>query len=276
MTLASLGITSIDLTPSGSGQTFGDGSAITGTTTFTRSDGTTGTVGDAVLASETESYVITRQPLPSTGDTSRELITATHDDGSIAFRELVVTSFGGRFVSTHYDDDGNGTYDRSQLREINPDGPNGARVETVSNFNADGSLANKTITTTSADGKSVVTTIDQDGDGVADQSQSYARYSNGSSATATSQYSANGTILAQTLATSSANGLIKTFKTDANGDGVYERVRTETTASSAGNISKTAGRHRRQRHPDRHGVHLDERRQPVEGGRYRPRRRRQL
>ena len=48
-------------------------------------------------------------------------------------------------------------------------------METVSNFNADGSLASKTITTTSADGKSVVTTVDQDGDGVADQGQSYAR-----------------------------------------------------------------------------------------------------
>jgi hypothetical protein len=42
VTLASLGITSIDLTPSGSGQTFADGSAIAGTASYTKMDGTAG------------------------------------------------------------------------------------------------------------------------------------------------------------------------------------------------------------------------------------------
>ena len=59
VSLASLGITSIDLTPTGSGQSFADGSAITGVTTFTRSNGTTGMVGDAVLASEGASHIVT-------------------------------------------------------------------------------------------------------------------------------------------------------------------------------------------------------------------------
>jgi hypothetical protein len=47
--LAELGITSIDLTPRGSGQTFADGSKITGVATFTHADGTTGEAGDATL-----------------------------------------------------------------------------------------------------------------------------------------------------------------------------------------------------------------------------------
>ncbi|MGN8120052.1 hypothetical protein, partial [Labrys sp. 22185] len=56
--LSELGIASIDLTPSGSGQSFSDGSAITGTTTFTRTNGTTGAAGDAVLATESGSYIV--------------------------------------------------------------------------------------------------------------------------------------------------------------------------------------------------------------------------
>ncbi|MEM5585972.1 hypothetical protein WNZ15_26230, partial [Roseibium sp. AS2] len=50
-TLAELGITEIDLTADASNIELSDGSVITGKTTFTRSDGTTGTVGDMLLAS---------------------------------------------------------------------------------------------------------------------------------------------------------------------------------------------------------------------------------
>jgi hypothetical protein len=49
-TLADLGITSIDLTPTGPAQPMADGSVIQGTSTFTRTDGTTGLAGDVALA----------------------------------------------------------------------------------------------------------------------------------------------------------------------------------------------------------------------------------
>jgi len=63
VSLEALGIQSIDLIPAGSGQSFADGSAIPGTTTYTRTDGTTGLVGDAVLAADPNGYRIERGAL---------------------------------------------------------------------------------------------------------------------------------------------------------------------------------------------------------------------
>jgi hypothetical protein len=49
-TLAQLGITGIDLNPTGPAQQLPDGSMIQGLSTFTRADGTTGTAGDVMLS----------------------------------------------------------------------------------------------------------------------------------------------------------------------------------------------------------------------------------
>jgi hypothetical protein len=49
-TLDQVGIRSIDLTPSGTPVHFPDGSAINGTSTYTRTDGSTGIAGDAAFA----------------------------------------------------------------------------------------------------------------------------------------------------------------------------------------------------------------------------------
>ncbi|MBG6148542.1 hypothetical protein IWQ51_006706, partial [Labrenzia sp. EL_142] len=55
-TLAELGITELDLTADATHIELSDGSVITGQTTFKRSDGTTGTVGDMLLASEAQGH----------------------------------------------------------------------------------------------------------------------------------------------------------------------------------------------------------------------------
>jgi hypothetical protein len=49
-TLGQLGITGINLMPTGPGQQLPDGSMIQGTSTYTRADGTTGIAGDVVLS----------------------------------------------------------------------------------------------------------------------------------------------------------------------------------------------------------------------------------
>src|SRR5262249_50494596 len=49
-TLAQLGITGIDLTPTGPAQQLPDGSALQGSSTFTRADGSSGVAGDVALA----------------------------------------------------------------------------------------------------------------------------------------------------------------------------------------------------------------------------------
>ncbi|WP_271023079.1 DUF4214 domain-containing protein [Rhizobium sp. RCAM05973] len=236
VSLASLGITSIDLTPKGSGQTFSDGSAITGTTTYTKSDGSTGTVGDAVLASDSNGYIVKSTVVTNADQSKTNTIQAYNADGSLAFQDLVTTSADGNSVSTRFDDDGNGTYDRSQTDVTTV--TSGVRTRVVTDFNADGSVVDSTTTVTSADHKTITTTVDQDGDGNVDQSQTFVTNSDGTTATTTRTLSASGAVLNQVLVQSSADGLTETTSTDINGDGTYEDVVSDITVV-AGDGSRT-------------------------------------
>jgi hypothetical protein len=239
VTLDSLGITSIDLTPTGSGQTFEDGSAITGTTTFTRADGTTGTVGDAKLANDDDAYIVKTTSVTKADNSVEKTILAYDADGSLAFRNVVTTSSDGKSVQTQFDDDGNGTFDRSQTNVLVVDAA-GVQTKTVSNFNADGSLADRTTTVTSADRLTVTTTLDNDGDGVADQRQTYVRNADGSNSTTTEKLSINGTVITRTRIDTSANGLTKTTSVDVDANGTVEDIITETTViGSDGTRTKT-------------------------------------
>ena len=239
VTLDSLGITSIDLTPTGSGQTFEDGSAITGTTTFTRADGTNGTVGDARLANDDDAYIIKTTSLTKADNSVEKTILAYNADGSLAFRNVVTTSADGKSVQTQFDDDGNGTFDRSQINVVTVDAA-GVQTKTVSNFNTDGSLADRTTTVTSADHLTVTATLDDDGDGVADQRQTYVRNADGSNSTTTEKLSINGTVITRTKVDTSANGLTKTTSVDVDANGTVEDIITETTiVGSDGSRTKT-------------------------------------
>lgn len=238
VTLDSLGITSIDLTPKGSGQTFEDGSAITGTTTFSRADGTTGTVGDAILMADDIGYILKTTTVTKADSSVEKTILAYDKDGSLAFRNVVTTSVDGKSVQTQFDDDGNGTFDRSQTNALTTD-VSGVQTKTVSNFNADGSLADRTATVTSADHLTVTTTLDQDGDGNANQRQTYVKNVDGSTTTTTQQLSANGTVLFGTVVNGSADGLTKTTSLDRDGNGAYDDIVTETTTVAADGARNT-------------------------------------
>ncbi|WP_246703589.1 beta strand repeat-containing protein [Rhizobium sp. P28RR-XV] len=238
VSLDSLGITSIDLTPKGSGQSFSDGSAITGTTTYTKSDGSTGAVGDAVLASDSNGYIVKSTAVTNVDQSKTNTIQAYNADGSLAFQDLVNTSADGNSVSTKFDDDGNGTYDRSQTDVATV--ASGVRTRVITNFNADGSVLNSTTTVTSADHNTITTTIDQDGDGKADQSQTFVTNADGSTTTTTTALSASGTVLSQIQVLASADGLTKATKTDINGDGTYDEVVSDaTTVASDGSRTRT-------------------------------------
>ncbi|WP_261338516.1 hypothetical protein [Rhizobium leguminosarum] len=239
VTLDSLGITSIDLTPKGSGQTFSDGSAVTGTTTFTRADGTTGTVGDATLANDDAAYIVKTTSITKADNSVEKTIFAYNKGGSVAFRNVVTTSVDGKSVQTQFDDDGNGTFDRSQTNVLTV-GADGVQTKTVSNFNADGSLSDRTTTVTSADHLTVTTTLDQDGDGIVDQRQIYEKLTNGSTTTTTEQLSVNGTLLKKTMVESTADGLTKKTSLDVDGNNAYDDIVTETTTIAAdGSRTKT-------------------------------------
>lgn len=228
VSLASLGITSIDLTPKGSGQSFEDGSAITGTTTYTKSDGTIGQVGDAVLSGDENGYTVKRTKVTNSDGSTTEDLLAYNKDGSLAFRNLIITSADGSHKLTKFDDDGNGTFDRSQTVDLTVDA-DGTRKRVVANFNVDGSLLNKTTTATSPDKKTVTISIDQDGDGQADQSQIFVSNSDGSTSTTVKSFAVDGSLIKQTTTTSSADGLTKVIKLDESGNGTFNLETTEAT-----------------------------------------------
>lgn len=238
-TLDQLGIASIDLTPKGSGQNFADGSSITGTSQFTRTDGTTGTVGDAVLVSESDGYKLERTKVTNGDGSITETIKGYDADGRYAFTNIVTTSANGLNKTTSYDDDGTGVIDRWQTDSVSM-GSDGTRTRTITNIRLDGSVADRTTIITSADKKTVTTNLDQDGDGKADQSETFTTNADGSTTTITKAFSVDGTLVKQVSVTAAANGLSKTTKTDINGDDVYELVNSEATVvNSDGSRTKT-------------------------------------
>ncbi|MFE0014460.1 beta strand repeat-containing protein [Mesorhizobium sp. NPDC059054] len=241
VSLDSLGITSIGLTPKGSSQNFEDGSSITGTAEYTKSDGTTGTVGDAVLAVDPNGYVIKTVTTTDADGSKTVDLTGYNKDGTLAFRNRTVTSADGQSRTTQFDDDGNGTWDRSQTDITTLVA--GERQRVVSNFNADGSLKDRITTVTSADGKTVTTSLDQDGDGNTDQTQIYVVNADGSTTTTISQFAVDGTLQKKVSITSSSDGLSKTTSTDSDGDGTYDVVVGETTVVGGdGSRTKTVER----------------------------------
>ncbi|MBZ9840490.1 adhesin [Mesorhizobium sp. CA3] len=232
VSLASLGITSIDLTPTGSGRTFNDGSAITGTTTYTKSDGTTGQVGDAILASDSNGYLINQaQTTNADGSVTKDIL-GYNTDGSKAFENVVTVSANGQNKTTRYDDNGDGVFDRNQtdIIVLNADG---SSTETITDLNADGSKADATATTTSADTKTITTIVDQNGDSIWDQSETFVTNADGSTSTTTKQLAANGTTINQIAVTTSADGQTKTTKTDHTGSGSFDFITTDATVVNA-------------------------------------------
>ncbi|OCP18503.1 hypothetical protein BC361_32170 [Ensifer sp. LC54] len=233
VSLASLGIESIDLTPTGAGRVFSDGSAITGTTTFTRTDGTKGAVGDAVLVADATGYIIKRDTVSNADGSTTTEISGFDKVGVLAFRELVTVSADKATTTTRFDDDGNGTYDRHQTVTLAV-GADGSRTGIVSNFAADGTLADRTTTIRSGDKSAVTTLLDADGDGSTDERQVFVTNTDGSTSTTVEELSANGALLKRVVSTATADGLTKTTNIDSTGTGTFDLVRTEVTVVGSG------------------------------------------
>ncbi|MFC2255206.1 adhesin, partial [Labrys portucalensis] len=231
--LSELGIASIDLTPSGSGQSFSDGSAITGTTTFTRTNGTTGAAGDAVLATESGSYIVKQTKTTNADGSVTTDILGYNADGSKAFENVVTVNAAGTSRTIKYDDNGDGVFDRSQT-VTDSKWQTYSNVEMVSNYNADGSLRDSARTERSTDLHWVKTELDQNGDGIVDQRQLQNLEADGSTTTTTSNLAVNGTTINQTQVIASANGLSKTTKVDHAGSGTFDQITTDVTVVDAG------------------------------------------
>ncbi len=230
-TLAELGITSIDLTADATNIELPDGSVITGKTTFTWSDGSTGTVADTMLVSDTTSYRIEETESTDTNGTRTHVQTGYAADGTIAFVITSVTTVDGASVTNSYDTNGDGVVDQLQtiVTVANPDG---SKSETVTNrLGADlatGILLSETRTTTSADGNTVTIERDSTGGGWYDQTEIRTTHADDSMTIVTTDRDPNGGIIRSSTETVSADGLTRTDAIDEDGDGAVDLTITHT------------------------------------------------
>ncbi|MEW9309937.1 beta strand repeat-containing protein [Labrys neptuniae] len=231
-TLADLGITSINLTTDNQEIVLPDGSKISGKTTYTKSDGSTGTAADASFAYDANGYLVTSTTSHNDDGSTSIDAKATNTDGSLASETISTVSSNGTNRTIKYDDNGDGVFDRSQT-DNTVTNADGSSTETVGNYNADSSLKDRTVTTTSADRGTVTTQIDANGDGIWDQSQVNVRSGDGSNTATTKNLAANGSVINQTQVTTSADGLTKTTKTDHAGSGSFDQIKTDVTVVNA-------------------------------------------
>ncbi|WP_299083231.1 FG-GAP-like repeat-containing protein [uncultured Ruegeria sp.] len=243
MTLDELGITSIDLTADATNIELPDGSVITGTTTFTKSDGSTGTVADTMLVSDTASYRIEESESFDTSGTRTHVQTGYAADGTIAFVITSVTTANGASITNSYDNNGDGVVDRMQFIETvtNPDG---SKSETVTNkVGSDfttGILVSETKTTTSADGNTVTIERDSTGGGWFDQVEMRTTHADDSMTIVTTDRDPNGGVIRSSTETVSADGLTRTDAIDEDGDGLVDLTITHSIVINAdGSRSET-------------------------------------
>jgi hypothetical protein len=238
-TLSQLGITSINLTTNNTDIVLADGSKITGETTYTKSDGTTGTVADASFAYDSNGYA-TQQTTTTNSDGSTTIdVKAFNPDGSLANETVRTTSADGLSITLQFDDTGNGLFDRTQTDDT-VNNADGSKTVTISNYDVTGALTSSTVTTTSADGKTVTIDRDLTGGGTVDQTETHVTNSDGSTTITLSDLNPGGSLKDQTVTTVSADGLSKSVQIDSTGDGTFDQTQTDdTVVNSDGSKTET-------------------------------------
>ncbi len=239
VTLASLGVTSIDLTADATRIEFSDGSVIDGQTTFTRSDGSTGTVGSAVLVSERAGYRL-EEAVSTDGSGNRVSVqTGYAASGDVAFVIRSVTSPSGASVTNFFDDDGDGVADRVQTIDTVTQG-NGTRVETVVNrVGSDvstGITASRVVTTRSVDGSSVTIERDSTGGGWYDQTEVQTTNPEGSRTVVISDLAKDGSVIRSSTETVSIDGQTRSDAVDEDGDSTTDVTETHAISTDGAGI----------------------------------------
>lgn len=209
-----------------------DGSLRSKTVTTLSADGLSRTTqadvtGDGLFDATTSDVTVIN------ADGSRtQTVSTTNRDGSLNNKSITVKGADGISRTVQSDVTGDGGWDR--VETIAVDGT-GATIDTVSLFNTNGSLKKKDVTTTSANGLTVTTQTDIEGDGVFDGSQTVTtvKNANGSSTVTQMDQSADGTLLDKLITTTSADGLSITTQADTNGDGSFEVTTTDVTVVNA-------------------------------------------
>jgi hypothetical protein len=236
-TLAQAGIASIDLKENNYNQTFIDGSSIDGQTIFTRTNGTTGVAATVTLVSEDAGHALQTTTTTDANGAVTVKNKALNPDGSLASETISVTSANGLSRTLSQDIDGDGVIDLIQT-ETTVVNANGSKVTTLIDKTGGGVNLDKIVTTTSADGKSITFQRDMDASGTFEQTETLVTAADGSKTNIISNVGDDGTLLTKISRATSANGLTRTDRFDANGDNVWDTTSTDATVVNA-NGSRT-------------------------------------
>ncbi|WP_316172279.1 FG-GAP-like repeat-containing protein [Bradyrhizobium sp. SZCCHNRI3037] len=239
-TLDQLGITSINLTTNNQKLQLADGSSIDGTTTYSKSDGTTGTAADVTFAYDADGYVVARTTTVNADGSTTIDNKAFSSGGSLARETISTTSADGKSVIVRRDSDGDGVIDSTETDNTlrNADG---STTLSVTNFQGTSTrVTSRTVTTTSADLKTITIGRDSAGSGVFDQFETDVWNASGSLTVSISNLNPDGSVNERSVATTSADGLSKTTQIDSTGSGVFDLTETDVTALGAdGSRTKT-------------------------------------
>src|SRR5712691_656666 len=135
--------------------------------------------------------------------------TARNPNGIIANETVGTTSADGRTRTLSFDWNGDGIVDQLQT-DVRVDNPDGGRTETLIDRTGAGVLVDSTVTTTSADGKTVTIQRDFDGDGLSDESEIRTTHADGSKAIAIANLNPDGSPVSRATTSTSADGLTQT------------------------------------------------------------------
>lgn len=236
-TLAELGITAINLISNAQEVNFADGSKISGTATYTKSDGSTGTVGDVSLASDANGYVVSETRSTDGSGTMTLVHRATRADGSLASETTTITSASGLSRTIKFDLDGDGVLDKIET-DVTVIAGDGSHTRTISDYDGSGAILKSTeVTATSADGKTITINRDLDGSGSVDERETRVTNSSGTLTLTITHLNADGTTKNEVTTVTSADGLSKSQSVDLTGSGVTNA--TETTVTSVGASTRT-------------------------------------
>ena len=232
-TLAQAGVTSINLQANAYQQSLPDGSSIDGETSFTRSDGTTGTAA-AVSFATSGDYVVQQSVTQNSAGATVLENSAYTPDGQLAEQITTTTSANGLDITTTYDWNGDGVIDQTETDDTVVNG-DGSTTETVTDTNGSSVVLDST-TTTSANG--LVVTIDRDttGSGYTDQQEVDTKLSTGGSSVSVSDLTRNGSLIDQTVSSVSSDGLTRIVQVDSTGNGSFDLTETGQTVVASNGV----------------------------------------
>ncbi|KQO53860.1 hypothetical protein ASF08_17175 [Methylobacterium sp. Leaf85] len=231
-TLAQAGVRSIDLTSDKTSQVFTDGSSVDGETTFTKTNGTTGTAATVTFAYDATGHAVkstTTRPADGSTVIDRRAFNA---DGSLASETVSTVSADGLKRTLTFDTSGDGVIDIVQT-DLTVNNADGSRTETLTNANASGILQDKVTTTTSADRKTITILRDPDGNGVVDQKEVDVTASSGAKSLTVTDLNPDGSTADAVIHTVSADGQTGTTNSDVDGDGTYDLTTVDVTTTGS-------------------------------------------